>query len=173
MWGMRATLILFLVLGGTEQGFHVRYGTSASPDFIVDTAGVGSVIFGFAYTFSMLWLIGMFVWAFMPPCQVPSSSPASLVHPLRTLDFVSSCLSLGVTPLCTEPDFSPFISIPSPCCGKYTMKPPWWVVFFPFPCARIAVAIVSGSIIDNLGNLRDMRSRIADDLEQSCFICNM
>jgi hypothetical protein len=35
------------------------------------------------------------------------------------------------------------------------------------------VAIVSGSIIDNLGNLRDMRSRIADDLEQSCFICNM
>jgi hypothetical protein len=30
--------------------------------------------------------------------------------------------------------------------------------------------VVSGTIIDNLGSLRDLRSRIADDLSEKCFI---
>jgi hypothetical protein len=42
-----------------------------------------------------------------------------------------------------------------------------------FTCAQVIVAIVSGIIIDNLGNLRDLRSAIADDLESRCFICNI
>lgn len=37
----------------------------------------------------------------------------------------------------------------------------------------VIIAIVSGIIIDNLGELRDLRSRIADDLESRCFVCNI
>jgi hypothetical protein len=39
---------------------------------------------------------------------------------------------------------------------------------YTFTILWIIVAIVSGTIIDNLGNLRDMRSRIADDLDEKC-----
>jgi len=73
-------------------GYHVRVGMNASPAFSQPSPNTGGVIFNFAYTFVILWVI---------------------------------------------------------------------------------VAIVSGTIIDNLGNLRDMRSRIADDLESSCFICGI
>ncbi len=72
--------------------YHVRFGTGTSPNFMDPAPNFTNILFSFAYTFTMLWLI---------------------------------------------------------------------------------VAVVSGTIIDNLGNLRDMRSRIADDLEQSCFICNI
>ncbi len=48
-----------------------------------------------------------------------------------------------------------------------------FTIIYTFTMLWIIVAIVSGTIIDNLGSLRDMRSRIADDLEQSCFICNI
>ena len=72
--------------------YHVRFGTATPPVFDASAPFFADIVFSFAYTFTMLWLI---------------------------------------------------------------------------------VAVVSGTIIDNLGNLRDMRSRIADDLEQSCFICNI
>ena len=48
-------------------------------------------------------------------------------------------------------------------------------LFLGYPCCtwQVIVAIVSGIIMDNLGNLRDLRSAIADDLESRCFICNI
>ncbi len=42
-----------------------------------------------------------------------------------------------------------------------------------FTLLWVIVATVSGTIIDNLGQLRDMRSAIADDLEQRCFMCSI
>jgi hypothetical protein len=44
---------------------------------------------------------------------------------------------------------------------------------YTFTLLWIIVATVSGTIIDNLGELRDLRSAIADDLEQRCFICSI
>ncbi len=44
---------------------------------------------------------------------------------------------------------------------------------YTFVILWVIVAIVSASIIDNLGNLRDMRSQIATDLDEKCFICNI
>ncbi len=38
------------------------------------------------------------------------------------------------------------------------------------PTRTRTLQVVSGTIIDNLGSLRDLRSRIADDLSNKCFI---
>ena len=61
---------------------------------------------------------------------------------------------------------------------QFTMSSPnTGSVFFNFAYTFVIlwviVAIVSASIIDNLGNLRDMRSQIATDLDEKCFICNI
>jgi len=44
---------------------------------------------------------------------------------------------------------------------------------YTFIILWLIVAVVSGTIIDNLGSLRDLRSRIADDLSEKCFICSI
>jgi hypothetical protein len=44
---------------------------------------------------------------------------------------------------------------------------------YTFTLLWIIVATVSGTIIDNLGELRDQRSAISADLEQRCFICSI
>merc|ERR1712137_260481 len=46
-------------------------------------------------------------------------------------------------------------------------------MFYTFFMVWIVVAIVSGIIIDNLGELRDTREQIKADLEGTCFICNI
>jgi hypothetical protein len=44
---------------------------------------------------------------------------------------------------------------------------------YTFTLLWVIVATVSSTIIDNLGELRDTRAAIADDLEQKCFICGI
>ena len=37
----------------------------------------------------------------------------------------------------------------------------------------LVVAVVAGAVLDNMGEIRDTRAAVADDLESRCFICGL